>query len=681
MYHKITNYARAISEKLEQHFDNDCLMIWITVLYAAGIALYFSFGFIVPWMHLCCGSSLLLLLILYYKHNLLVYVVSLLLLSTIIGYSNIKYKTEHLTTTSLLKKFIGSVEINGTLTNIEVFPNRKRLTIDKINSGNIAKTRLSLRNKLELPATIKIGDKIHLTALLLPIPQQIFPGSYNLRRNLYYQGIESTGFALSDILKTNTQNDKNSFYVIARNHINNFKNKLTTNIIDAIPGQHGAVIAALVTGEKSYINNATKQSFSDSGIAHILAISGLHMSIIVGIIFFVTRFLCCVIPYIAINFNSKKIASVVALCGAFVYLMISGSNLPAQRAFIMSAVVLGAILLDRIAITMRNVALAALIILILWPEVLISPSFQLSFSAVIALVAVYEKLYPKIQFFNAHVANNSFVFIARPVIYLGGIVISSIVATIATAPFTIFTFHKVSLIAIISNLVAIPLISFIIIPLILLNIILPIDLLQHYLCISIDGLIKIAEFFQGFTNYIFIVSYINLLSKWLIIAGMLMLTLLHRIGKVIGAILVIISILIHLYDPLPDIFINQRQNIIVINSHGKFYSNTKRTKQYAMQSLLRFMGQRKAYFLSPYTVEQQSGAVQINSYKFNNLNIVQRCERKNGKKYYLINVYHNNELILDNADFWYNGGHFIWVTKNGVRIANSFESNAIRAWS
>lgn len=160
----------------------------------------------------------------------------------------------------------------------------------------------------------------------------------------------------------------------------------------ALQGETGEIAAALITGERGGISEEVTQAMRDSGLAHILSISGLHMVIMAGTVFWLVRALLALVPRLALRYPIKKWAAASALAAASFYLALSGAAVPTVRSWIMMSIVLIAVMLDRPALTMRNVALAALAILIIAPESLFDPSFEMSFAAVIALVALYERL-------------------------------------------------------------------------------------------------------------------------------------------------------------------------------------------------------------------------------------------------------------------------------------------------
>ena len=157
-----------------------------------------------------------------------------------------------------------------------------------------------------------------------------------------------------------------------------------------LPGETGAIAVALITGERGGITAATNAAYRDSGLIHILSISGLHMTIMAGAMFFTARFLLSLFPALVLRFDIRKWAAVAGALGALGYLLISGASPPAVRSFLMVLIMFMAILLDRPALALRNVALAALVMLVVTPESLIDVGFQMSFAAVVALIAGYE---------------------------------------------------------------------------------------------------------------------------------------------------------------------------------------------------------------------------------------------------------------------------------------------------
>ena len=232
-------------------------------------------------------------------------------------------------------------------------------------------------------------------------------------------------------------------------------------MLAALPGQTGAIANALITGERGGISEATNQAFRDFGLFHILSISGLHMVIMAGAVFFCIRLALAAIPAIALSYPIKKWAAAGAMAGALGYLLISGSAFATVRSYIMISIMFLAVMLDRPALALRNVALAALGILLVWPESLFDPGFQMSFAAVVALVSVYEWVRGREEERAAWRPRH---VIRAGLLFFGGIVLSTLVASLAVAPFGIYHFHNTQQFAILANLLAIPICNLIVMP-------------------------------------------------------------------------------------------------------------------------------------------------------------------------------------------------------------------------
>lgn len=221
----------------------------------------------------------------------------------------------------------------------------------------------------------------------------------------------------------------------------------------ALPGEVGAFAAAITTGDRSGIAAATMAELRASNLAHLLAISGLHMGLLTGFVFAAIRRALVLVPGLALRWPVKSWAAIGALGAAAFYLALSGGNVATQRAFIMVSVMLVAVLLNRRALTLRAVALAALIVLVLRPEALTEPGFQMSFSATLGLVAAFRLI-------RDH-RRRRLPKWAAPV---AATLVSSAVAGFATAPFSAAHFNQVSQYGLIANLVSVPLMGVIVMP-------------------------------------------------------------------------------------------------------------------------------------------------------------------------------------------------------------------------
>jgi competence protein ComEC len=221
----------------------------------------------------------------------------------------------------------------------------------------------------------------------------------------------------------------------------------------AMPGEAGAFAAAIMTGDRSGMGQATLTDLRASNLAHLLAISGLHMGLLTGFVFAVIRYGLALVPAIALRWPTKKIAAVCAMIVGAFYLLLSGGNVATERAFIMVAVMLVAVLLDKRALTLRAVAIAAIIVLVWQPEAMTGPGFQMSFAATTALVAAFAGL----RRFDLRRLPKW----TRPIL---SVVVSSFIAGLATAPFAAAHFNQIAHYGLIANLLSVPLMGVLVMP-------------------------------------------------------------------------------------------------------------------------------------------------------------------------------------------------------------------------
>jgi competence protein ComEC len=307
---------------------------------------------------------------------------------------------------------------------------------------------------------LKPGDAVRLRATLNAPPGPSLPGDYDFARSAWFKSLGAVGYA-DAAAEIDASAAAPPFALRISAAVARVRQAIGQRILAALPGQTGAIANALITGERGGISEATNQAFRDSGLFHILSISGLHMVIMAGAVFLCIRVALAAIPAIALRYPIKKWAAAGAMVGAFCYLMISGAEFATVRSHIMISIMFLAVLLDRPALALRNVALAALAILLLWPESLFDAGFQMSFAAVVALVSAYERLRLRDAPQQGPLRRGVF---AGALLFLAGILTSTLVAGLAVAPFGVYHFHNTQQFAMLANLMAIPICNFVVMP-------------------------------------------------------------------------------------------------------------------------------------------------------------------------------------------------------------------------
>jgi competence protein ComEC len=304
------------------------------------------------------------------------------------------------------------------------------------------------------------GSRLTLRAALRPPSPPALPGAFDFARQAYFQGLGGVGFAYgAPRLLAPPETAGGGVWHAWRLWWSDLRQTVTTRIAAQLDGPRGAVAIALITGQRGGIPDAVQAEMRDAGLAHLLAISGLHMGLVAGLLFFFLRAGLALLPGAALHHPIKKWAAVAAAAGAFVYLNLVGASIPAERAFLMVQVVLLAVLLDRRALSLRLVAWAAAVILLLAPESLMTASFQMSFAAVTALIAAYETWQRRRDNYRERYGP-----LRRLGRYFLGVAATSVIAILATGPFAAFHFQRMALYGLPANLLAVPLTAFWIMP-------------------------------------------------------------------------------------------------------------------------------------------------------------------------------------------------------------------------
>lgn len=325
-----------------------------------------------------------------------------------------------------------------------------RLTLDQVRLDDVRNTPRRVRIALHgdqgfmepLPGAI-----IFTTGHLSPPSGAAEPGGFDFQRHAWFQSIGGVGYTRSPVLLLAPPEDGVAPLFTLR--------MTMSNAIQAqVPGQPGAFAAAVLTGDRSGLSQGSTQDMRDSNIAHLLAISGLHMGLLTGFVYAALRTLLALIPAIALRYPIRKWAAVAALVSGAFYLALSGGNVATERAFIQIAVMFTAVLLDRRAITLRSVAIAAIIVLLHRPETLMSPGFQMSFAATTALVAAFTALQ------GARWMRNWPGWVKGA----WALVTSSVIAGAATAPFAAAHFNRLAVYGLAANLLTVPVMGSIVIP-------------------------------------------------------------------------------------------------------------------------------------------------------------------------------------------------------------------------
>jgi len=294
------------------------------------------------------------------------------------------------------------------------------------------------------------GMTVILSGHLSPPQAPVEPGGFDFRRFAWFGRLGAVGYTRTPVLAY-APADQSTAGV----RLYQLRMRLSAAVQNSLPGEPGAFAAAIMTGDRSGMSQATVDDLRAANLAHLLAISGLHMGLLTGFVFAAMRFALAAIPWVGLRLPVKKVAAVASLATGVCYLALSGGGVATQRAFVMVAVMLVAVLFDRRAITLRAVAVAAIIVLTLRPESLAGPGFQMSFAATTALVAAFGQMRGRSG------QDRRIPQYAWPIL---AVILSSAVAGLATAPVAAAHFNRIADYGLAANLLSVPLMGAVVVP-------------------------------------------------------------------------------------------------------------------------------------------------------------------------------------------------------------------------
>lgn len=329
---------------------------------------------------------------------------------------------------------------------------------------------------------VNIGDDITVGAMIKAPDTAVIPGGFEFDRHAFFNGITVTGFSVTvmDIYAGRTVNKRGYVDIILR-QVDRQRHGFTNWLREKLGAREGGLAAALLVGRRDAVPDDITAAMRRAGMSHMLAISGLHMTLVTGMIFFLLESVFALIPALALRVTPRKLAAPFALICAAVYLLYSGQAVSAQRAFIMIAVILLALMLGRKAFSLRSLAIAGAIIFIVQPYAVITAGFQMSFAATAGLILYFNwrktyKSSDEIDSIHAAEKDQNPGYLMTAARKISGLILSvfamTSVAQLAILPVSLYHFHAFSPLAVITNLAMIPLLTFIIMPILLVLIIL-----------------------------------------------------------------------------------------------------------------------------------------------------------------------------------------------------------------
>lgn len=691
--------------------------LWLPVLLGGGIAIYFglarepSLSLLRTGMALAAAAPILALLLRRREW-------AIGLLAPLLVLAGLWLSAERAAGSAapVLERRTGAIWLEGRVVRAEPRDNGHRLTLEALRFENWSADRTPARIRIGLPRggeEIQPGDRLRLRAVLMPPPDPAMPGAFDFARQAWFQRLGAVGFVVGlpeKLIPEGELGPMDSFRVM----LARAQQDITRRITAVLDGADGAIAAALMTGVRGPIPEEVDDAFRDSGLAHILSISGLHLALVAGILFFAVRALLALVPALALHYPIKKWAAIVALIGAAAYMLLSGSALATQRSFIMVALAFGAILVDRRAISLRSLAVAALLLLLLAPESLLDAGFQMSFAAVAALIAAFEAAEPTLTRLRQDAGP-----LRTALLWLAVAMLSSFVAGLGSGLIAAYHFNRIADYALFANLIASPLVTFIIMPLAMLAFALMLVGLEALALTpmgwAVEALIWIAEWVAGWPGA---VGAIPAMPGWTLPAlglGLAWLCLWKLRWRWLGVLPIMAAMAAPFFVAPPDIVIAGDARLVALRGQesgegARYYFSAGRAAQgveasgFAAETWWRRLGNPD---LLPWPILPRRGP---NAEGMTSADGTIRCERSGCTarlKGWVIALPKEERtlaedcrgadiviapfpvrrrcpsarVVLDRFDLWRNGSHALWLgADTRLRAENAAAGRGARPW-
>lgn len=551
-------------------------LLWFPVLACCGLGLYFSLRFEPHWgMLAALGLASLAAWGVALRTGRWV-ITTFIVMGLACGAAIGALRTASVDTAVLVWR-TGVVEITGVVARVEGEPGRRRMVVIDVEAiEGLRDDRPPDRVKLAMgknAAAIAAGDKIRVQARLTPLGGPVLPGGFDFGRMQWFRGVGAAGYGFGEVV---TLPHEGSLVGKFAAGIERIRASIGVRIRSILDGPRGGMAVALVTGDRSGIEDKVNGDFQVSGLAHIISISGMHMSMVAGSSYFMLRALLALLPGMAVRAPIKKMAASGALVVATGYFLISGFDVATQRAFVTVAIMLLAVLADRPAISMRNVALSALVVLLFHPEAMLSASFHMSFLAVIALVAMFER-------WKAYKASRGALpmrerrgWLGRFARVIGGILAIDLATTAiaggATAPVAAFHFQRYATYSMLANLLATPVVGLLVMPFLMFALVMmPFGLDAPFLLIAgagIDIMLAIARLIATLPGANGVVAAQPTVSILLITGGILVFCLCRTRLRYIGCPLAILGLLATPLEERPMLLVDSEGKVVALRNES-----------------------------------------------------------------------------------------------------------------
>jgi competence protein ComEC len=546
------------------------LVPWLAIAFGCGIAIYFAIDREpAPWAAGLLLAAAVAATVLA-RHRPLAFPLALGAAALAAGLATATVKRAIIAHPVLVAP-IWNVEIAGFVESREERERADRIVVrvERMAGPRVGEALERVRVSVRKGTAPAVGAFVEFKARLSPPLEPLRPGGYDFAREMYFNRIGASGFVLGRIRVAETPHAP-SIRLRYAMVLDGMREAIDQRIRAVLPGDKGAIASAVITGKRDAISPPVNEAMYVSGLAHVLSISGYHMAVVAGIIFFALRAVFALLPAFSNRHPIKKWAALAALGAAAFYLVLSGAEVATQRSFIMIAIVLIGIMVDRPTLTFRTLTVAAFIVLLLAPEAIVHPSFQMSFAATLALVAGYQHGLPWMSGGGrTRLAAKIALWGGREI---AGLLLVSLLAGTATIPFIAYHFHRISPYGVIANLIAMPAVSVWVMPAGIFGVMsMPLGLDGFWWGLmghGIDWMISIAQWVTSFPGALGRVAAFGTGPLLLCSAGLVVLCLLKTPLRLIGAFLIGGAVVLMVRTPQPDVMIAADGSAVAVRGEG-----------------------------------------------------------------------------------------------------------------
>jgi competence protein ComEC len=539
---------------------------WLTVAFAGGIASWFALG--TPWQWLAALGAALLTAIAAgavwrgadHRAALRLALVSLALVYAA-GLATVWVRSEVVGAEPIKRSAV--TVLTGRVLERQEQPAQARirlmLAVRDAETGTARKVRVNVPLEQATP-DLRLGAVVRMRARLSPPAPPMLPGGYDFARRAWFDGLSATGSLLGEVALVEPAPQTAGIAASQQ--------ALSAHVRRHVDGSAGAIAAAFASGDRGAIDLADEEAMRDSGLTHLLSISGVHVSAVIAAGYLLSLKLLALWPWLALRVRLPLVAAAVGAGVGIGYTLLTGAEVPTVRSCLGALLVLAALALGREPLSVRMLAAAAFAVLLVWPEALVGPSFQMSFAAVLAIVALHESTPIK-----AFLAPREEHWLARQARRFAMLVLTGIVIEAVLTPIVLFHFHRAGLYGAFANVLAIPLVTLVSMPAIALGLALEtVGLGAPAWWVterSLDALLALAHWTADQPNAVHLSPQMGAGTFALFVAGGLWLALWHSRVRLLGLVPVLAGVAALLLTPVPDVLVTADGRQVGIVGEGE----------------------------------------------------------------------------------------------------------------